>query len=205
MAKRWTPESEVEIKSKADQYKLAGELFEKEKELTGQYQAFLREVSDYFRRAKLDDKAFPIWKSAYCKEIAKQINISVSYKEYGCIITVPVLLPHRKSVKDLWYADALLNELRSNKSPEFVKLISNNAIVVFTQYYPEAFRVRDNDNVEYKRVVDLLQIEGYILSDFGGYLSQIRRSKIIEKGEAYTEIVITNDELLKQNIDTIMG
>lgn len=110
--------------------------------------------------------------------------LGLSVREEGCIvrISIPALLPHRRSKPECMVAGPLLDMLQkfldNGGGAEFRKKSGSGVLLVVSQSYRTPWMVKDNDNIELKVVIDTLVLSGLVSGDRGDNLSLLSTASV---------------------------
>lgn len=139
-------------------------------------------------------------KKLYGMEIAIEDNIVK--------IMVPAIIPHRRARTDSVYDSTLreyLFNFETENKPFFTQFredIKEGAVVVVEHSYKMEWMVRDNDNIELKRIIDLLVQTGFLLSDRGTRLKLFLTAKQDESEDSRATIHIMPKHLFPKFLET---
>lgn len=137
------------------------------------------------------------------EELINDYHLSAKYENDILEITLPDLLPHRTRNDNIPYIKALQNLLiilqKENKEKLKEQFENNRAVIVIRHSYKNRAMVRDNDNTELKKVIDLFQIAGIIPTDRGDYLMHVHFADTKQTDQSYTKIFLTDWEKFQEN------
>ena len=116
----------------------------------------------------------------YYEETSSALNITVKEEKRWIVITVPAILPGRNARDNtLFLTKPLRSSLIAFQSEQPIERFSKCAICIVHQY-DEALgikRVRDYDNIETKRYLDVIE-SFFLTSDSGLYCSVLQTTAI---------------------------
>lgn len=152
--------------------------------------------SDYFEGIAdaVEEKTDAIDLRSYERNI---YGIDISFVDDDMInIKIPAILPHRKTKPDLVYADLFRDILIEFKNGNpgrfevFQKALEKGAVIAVVHSYQTSWMVRDNDNVELKKIIDILVRTGYLREDSGTWLSIYLTALIQKTDDVHTNLFI---------------
>lgn len=127
-------------------------------------------------------------------------SLKISYDAGILHIQIPAVLPHRNAKPGVVYADSLMfmmQEFKENEPGLFSEAqqeFSDGAVAVIRHSYDRADLVKDNDNVEIKRVIDLLHLSGFIKTDRGDYLSLFLTARTSPSESSFTDVFVMSKQ-----------
>ncbi len=152
-------------------------------------------LTERLRRMTLELEPDPVKYRAYEKELVKIHDISVNYSGQILSVQFPALVPHRKAP----YTDFLYKPLyialqqwcrgrmtNHEEIPRFCR-----ATVCFIHCYDKELplaRVRDNDNIEEKHVLDVIS-NFFLKSDSGIYVDTYHETRLQEADRTYLYVM----------------
>ena len=127
-------------------------------------------------------------------------GLKISYGAGILHLQIPAVLPHRNAKPGVVYADSLRFMMQGFKEnepglfSESQQEFSDGVVAVIQHSYETADLVKDNDNVEIKRVLDLLHLSGYIKTDRGDYLSLFLTARTSPSESSFTDIFVMSKQ-----------
>lgn len=119
----------------------------------------------------LDD----LYRRKLYEEDKATLNINVTYADGELVITLPALLPHRKTKHSVLFGETLQTALKEFRKTddyrEFRETQTGKMLLAIHHNYKTPWMVRDNDNIEIKTLIDSLTYTGIIPTDKGNFLS----------------------------------
>ena len=162
--------------------------------------AGLLEHMDYL---KFDLNAYKKKILQYEKEL---YHLELLYEKEVLILKIPAILPHRTTRPAISFEDAVLDEMDafiSDHPDDYQRIksaLKKKATLVIEHSYEKKYMVRDNDNVEIKRVTDLFVVSGFLPGDDGLILNIFHTAKLVPGNKCETVLMLMTNERFKQMI-----
>lgn len=138
------------------------------------------------------------------KELVDDYHLTAMFENKMLKITFPDLLPHRIRNDNIPYVKALqnlLNDMKKNHNEEIAEIsTSERAVMVIKHSYKNSAMIRDNDNTELKKVIDLFQIAGIIPTDRGDYLMHFHFADNKKSDNSHTTIYLMSLETFQKEM-----
>lgn len=191
----------------AEQQALLSYVFSVEKHINYQIEKIEKIKKALYNNRLLSIEEYDLLEEDFQNELSEKYDISHEFNNGILSLTLPTLLPHRIRASEVPYINTFSKELQKVYEKyhlEIAELLKENACMIVKHSYENSKMVRDNDNTELKKVVDLFQKNGLIKTDDGVYLSMIHIAEVDQKAKKHTTIYLTNKEIFKNNIGLFM-
>lgn len=156
----------------------------------------------------MDDLKFDL--NEYKKRILQYekelFHIELLYEKEVLILKIPAILPHRTTRPVIPFEDAVLDEMKVfiSRHPDDYQQIKSalkeEATMVVEHSYEKKYMVRDNDNIEIKRITDLFVLSGFLSGDDGELLNIYHTAKLVPENKCETILQLMTNKQFQQTI-----